>query len=250
MKRFLIGLSMAFVAIGAMASEVADSAEVKQEYLPSDYQPGDWSVGFHAGVGGLFPVGDVADGFSGAFTFNAGLKAGYRRLAVEGMFFYGSPSIERPNITGIADAAGIPYCNNVNSANLFGAGANVGFAVVDFDRFSITPWIGGVWTSYRWTARPMEENAEGILIQKGEQRNVSIDDFNLAFGVNFEWHFARMETDIALFGSDGQEYRSSLLVTPYVIRGSYSAARPKLDGWHIGVSVAYSGVLRALGLRY
>ncbi len=250
MKRIFSILAMVLMAVGIWAVEPADSVVVTPEHVPSDYAPGDWSVGFNAGVGGLFASGDIADSFSSAFTFNAGLKAGYRRLSLEGMFLYGSPTIDNPNVTGVVDATGVPYHNNVNSANLLGAGANVGFTVVDFDKFSVTPWVGGMWTSYSWTARPMEKNDEGVLIQKGEQRDMSISDFNLAFGVNFEWHFARTDTDVALFGSDGQEYRSSLRLTPYVIKGSYSDANPQLNGWYVGVSLSYSGVLRSLGLRY
>ena len=250
MKKIALLLAFIMVAVGAWASEEADSVTVQREYLPSDYVPGDWSVGFHAGVGGLFSSGDIADGFSSAFTFNAGLSAGYRRFVVEGRFLYGSPSIESPNITGAVDADGVAYHANINSANMFGAGANVGFTVVDYDRFSVTPWIGGMWTTCRWTARPMQENSEGVLTQLGEQRNMSVEDFNLAFGVNFEWHFARTETDVALFGSDGQEYTSSVRLSPYMIKCSYSDAHPELSGWQIGVSVAYTGVLRALGIKY
>lgn len=250
MKRIISILAMVSMAVVMWAAEPTDSVSAEPEYVPSDYQPGDWSVGFNAGVGGLFSAGDISNGFSNAFTFNAGLKVGYRRLSVEGMLLYGSPSIDNPNVTGAVNALGVPYHNNVNSANLLGVGANIGYTIVDFDKFGVTPWAGAMWTSYRWTARPMEEDADGVLIQKGEQCNMSIDDFNLAFGVNFEWHFARTDTYVALFGSDGQVYRSSLRLTPYVVKGSYSDAVPQLDGWHIGVSLCYTGVLRTLGLRY
>lgn len=253
MKKLISTIMMMVSAVSLWSAEPVDSVAMNDStyrYELRIYAPGDFKFGFYAGVGGLFNTGNIGDGFSGAFTFNAGVQAGYRRLALEGAFLYGSPSIETPNITAAVDANGVAYHNNVNSANLFGAGINLGYAVMDNQWVSITPWVGGMWTSYRWTACPMAENDEGILVTKGNQQDFSVDDFNIAFGVNFEWHFSRSQTDVVLFGSDGQEYRSSLRITPYMIKGAYSGAHPELDGWHIGVSLAYTGVIRALGLEY
>lgn len=95
----------------------------------------------------------------------------------------------------------------------------------------------------------MEQQPEGTWIQKGTQTNVSIDDFNVAFGINLEWHFDRRDTDIPLLDSDGQEYVSSLRLMPYAARAVYPGTTPALNGWQIGFTVAYSGIARALNLE-
>lgn len=212
------------------------------------YVPGDLKLGFYAGVGGLFRTGGIAPGFSNTWAFNVGLLVSYCRVNVEGMFLYGTPTINNPNITDISSSDGIPYHANVDNANLFGAGFSVGYEALDTRRFSISPWVGGFWTSYNWSARPMSLSPGGILAQMGDQSDLSVSDFNVGFGVNLEWHFARNESDTELLGSDGQEYISTLRLMPYFIRGVYGGTNPSLNGWQIGIAVAYSGVARLLNL--
>lgn len=212
------------------------------------YMPGNLKLGFFAGIGGLFRTGDIASGVSNTWAFNVGLSVSYCRVSIEGMFLYGTPTINNPNLTNIFNSDGIPYHSNVNNANLLGGGFSIGFEALDTRRFGITPWIGGYWTSYRWSARPMYTNAEGNLTQVGDQVDLSTSDFNLGFGVNFEWHFTHSESDVELLGSDGQEYISTLRLMPYAIRAVYPGTHPSLNGWQIGFTVAYTGVARLLNL--
>lgn len=210
--------------------------------------PSPWSYGLSVGIGGVFPTGDIADAFSGACAFNFGIIGGWKRVRLEGSFIYGSPTLRDQTLVE-SRYEGQGYHANVKNANYMGIGFGAGYAVADTKRFLIEPYIGGQWTSYSWTARPMSTESEGTLVPVGLQQRMQLDDFNLTFGVNFEWHFHSVLTSFPMLSGMREQYVSSLRLTPYATRAVYTDAARRYGGWQIGVTLSYTGVARALGFR-
>lgn len=213
------------------------------EVVPSAFR-----YGLFAGTGFVATTGELADYFNTAWDFSFGLLFNWRRLGLEASITYASPTLKDQLLT-TDKYAGQNYHANVKNANYLAIGVNAGYNVVDGKHFLIRPYIGGMWTSYSWTARPMADDTQGSIVFDGLQQRMTLNDFNLTFGVNFEWHFHSTVTRFPLFGSTREEYISSLRLTPYAIHSSYSKASTPFSGWQIGLTVAYSGVGRALKLK-
>lgn len=224
--------------------------QIEQLGMPDvpEVVPGPFRYGLMAGTGFVSPAGRTADYFNTAWDFSFGLIFSYRRIGLEASITYACPTLRDPML--VEDKyAGQNYRANVSNANYLALGFNVGFNVVDSKRFLIRPFAGGMWTSYSWTARPMAGDTQGSIVFDGLQQRMAINDFNITFGASFEWHFHSVVTRFPFLGSMREQYVSSLRVTPYAIRGSYSHASPAFDGWQVGLSVAYTGVGRALNLK-
>lgn len=210
--------------------------------------PGPFRYGLFAGTGFVTPLGDVADYFNTSWDFSFGLLFSYRRIGLAASITYANPTLKEPML--VEDKyAGQNYRANVKNANYLALGFNVGYNVVDTKRFIVRPHVGGMWTSYSWTARPMAENSGEEIVFDGLQQRMSLNDFNVTFGADFEWHFHSVVTRFPFLGSMREEYISSLRLTPYAIRGCYSRASTPFSGWQFGLTVAYSGVGRALKLK-
>lgn len=214
----------------------------------SEVEPGPLRYGFFLGTGFVTPLGDVADYFGTSWDFCFGLLFNYRRFGLEASITYANPTVRDPLLVENKYKDG-NYRANVKNANYLAIGADLGFNVLDTKRFTIRPYVGGMWTSYSWTARPMAENNEEGIVFDGLQQRMSLNDFNLTFGCNLEWHFHSVVTRSPLFGNMREEFVSSLRVTPYAIRGCYDSASTPFKGWQFGVTVAYSGIGRGLRLK-
>lgn len=215
---------------------------------PVSVVPSAWSYGLFAGVGGVFPCGSLSDAFSGGCMFTFGLTGGWKRIRLHGSIGYATPTINARDLV-TPEYIGLGYRANVKNANMLDLGFGVGYAVFDNKRFTIEPYVGGHWTGYNWTARPMVLNPDGSYTTSGLQHRMAIDDFNFACGVNFEWHFHSVVTAWPIFGNMREQYVSSLRLTPYVLRGVYTDAETHYSGWHIGFMLSYSGLARALGFK-
>lgn len=215
---------------------------------PATVSAGAWCYGLFAGVGGLFPTGTVSDAFSGGCVFTFGLTGGWKGLRVHGSIGYCTPTIRDTGLVN-PEYAGQSYLANVKNANMLEIGFGVGYTVADTKHFSVEPYIGGYWTGYNWTARPMTPNDEGSFTTTGPQRRMEIDDFNFGCGVNLEWHFHSAVTSFPLFGNMREQYVSSLRLTPYALHARYTDATRSLGGWQIGFRVCYSGLARTLRLK-
>lgn len=209
--------------------------------------PSKFKYGFFIGTGAVWPTGQLHDAFSGTWDFTFGLKATYRRFNLEAMITYGNPTINDASLVN-TEYAGQNYRANVSNANYLAIGFNGGFSVFNNKHLTVSPYVGGMWTSNSWTARPMTW-AENEWLTDGMQQKMDLSDFNLTFGINFEWHFHSVVTNFPIFGSLREEYISSLRLTPYAIRAVYNGANRPLSGWQIGFMVSYSGVARALGIK-
>lgn len=215
---------------------------------PATVSKSAWSYGLFAGVGGLFPTASISEAFSGGCVFTFGLTGGWRRLRLEASIGYTTPTIRDTGLV-TPEYAGQDYMANVNNANLLDIGFGLGYVILDTKRFSIEPYVGGVWTGYNWTARPMVPNEEGGFTTTGLQHRMQIDDFNFVCGINLEWHFHSAVTSFPLFGTMREHYTSSLRLTPYAVRACYTDAIRHYSGWQIGFRVCYSGLARALRLN-
>lgn len=207
-----------------------------------------WSYGLYVGIGGIFPTGNIPDVFSPACSFTFGIQGGWRRIRLEGALSYAIPSLRDQTLVE-SKYDGVGYHANVKNANYLGIGFGAGYAVLDTKRFSIAPYLGGQWTSYSWTSRPMSTGPDGTLAPTGLQQRMQLDDFNLTFGVHFEWHFHSVVTSFPMLGSMREQYISSLCLTPFATRAVYTDASTRYSGWQIGFMVSYSGVARALGIK-
>lgn len=209
--------------------------------------PSHFKYGFFVGTGAVWSLGELNDAFSWTWDFTFGLKASYRRFNLEALITYGNPSIKNPKLTN-PQFADMNYYANTKNANYLAVGFNGGFSIIDNRYLSISPYIGGMWTSNSWTSKPMYETEDGLIID-GAQQKMDLSDFNLTFGINFEWHLHSVVTNFPFFGALREEYISSLRFTPYVVRAIYDNCTPKMSGWQIGFMVSYSGVARALGIK-
>lgn len=208
-------------------------------------EPSAWSYGLFAGIGGIFPTSSIADAFSGGCVFTFGLTGGWKRIRLHGSIGYTTPTVrDRALVT--PEYEGLGYMANVKNANLLDIGFGLGYAVFDTKHFTVEPYVGGHWTGYNWTARPMVSNPDGTVTTSGLQHRMAIDDFNFSCGINLEWHFHSTVTSWPIFGTMREQYVSSVRFTPYVTRGVYTDALPRHSGWHIGFMISYAGLARAL----
>lgn len=200
------------------------------------------SYGFYIGTGPRWTAGRLNQYFSWAWDFTIGAQVAYRRWYIEASVSFASPTLKKPRMTTV----GTPdekFRANVKNANYTVWGFNAGFSVYDSPVFSITPFAGGKWTSYAWTARPLEYDDAGNEVMTSPQRKMKVKDFNVDFGINFDWHF---NTVMAGAGARRQSLTSSLRVTPYAVRGIYSSCQGGFGGWQLGLMIAYSATARKL----
>lgn len=200
-----------------------------------------WKYGFYLGTGAVFPLMDVADAFSESWTFTAGLSCAYRRINAKLDISYGQPKVERLNIMNVPnqEATG-------TYASFLAVGFNLGYSVLDTKKFSITPHFGGTWTSYEWNVGNFEM-VDGEMKLKSSE-SPTLNTFGWMAGIDFDYHFFTSISKKAFFLTGKREqYVSSIRVTPYIIRAVYSKANPSLNGYHIGFTIAYTGIARSLG---
>jgi hypothetical protein len=212
------------------------------EVVPSPVRYGLW-----VGTGATFPTGKIADYFSAAWDFTFGLTVSWHRFALEGSITYASPSIKDPWLVE-PEYEAENYRANVKNANYLTLGFGLGYNVLDTKHFILRPYVGGMWTSYSWTARPADPTTSQIVFD-GLQKRMMLDDFNFTAGLIFEWHFHSTVTSFPIFGSMREEYISSLRLNPYITRAVYTDATRHFGGWQIGLTLGYSGVGRALGIK-
>lgn len=205
--------------------------------------PNLFSYGFYLGTGATIPSGNIVDAFSGSWTFTAGLGLGYGNFKLKSDITYGQPKINNINILGIKDQKAIGAYSTYLAISV-----SVGFTVLDTKRFSITPHLGGLWSSYGWNVGNFEE-VEGELKIKNYE-SPSISNFNWYAGIDFDYHFHTVVSKSAFFLTGRREqFTSSIRLTPFVARGIYKTPVPELRGCQIGFTLAYTGFGRSLGFR-
>lgn len=215
--------------------------------------------GIQAGIGGVFPTGSIADDFSGCVTFSLGLTGGYKRLRLKAGIEFGQPSFRNDNIFSVPSGIeGKPGQGNTDSyATYLGVGVTLGFAVYDSKRFTITPNVGGYWSSYGWKVDNyayeyrLNNSGESELTRLVTSTNkVSVNHFNWTASVDFDIKVHRHVSDTPFFLTGRrEEFTSTIRISPFVARAKYGTTVPAIDGYLVGVSVSYLGLARALNLH-
>lgn len=227
------------------AQKLNDTPEAPMAVL----EESDAGFGLYVGTGPHWTTGALADRFSWAWDFTFGIRAAYRRFRFAAQISYAAPTVKNPQLFTKPFTANDNLHANVNNANYISLGFSGGYAVVDTKRFTVEPFVGGMWTHYGWTAKPMQLDNEGQLIIVGQQQGMHLNDFNFWCGVHFQWHFNRAYWASPTLGAVRQELVSSVGLTPYLINGKYNTAVPGFGGWQIGLSLSYSGMVRSLKIR-
>lgn len=212
-------------------------------------EPGDWLMsdfyyGLYIGTGPRWTLGRLNEYFSWAWDFTIGANLGWSRWMLEGSVTFASPTIKKKSLM-TKTAGDDKFHANVKNANYSAYGINLGFSVVKTRHISVTPFAGVMWTRYSWTSRPLVDDPEGSgeLVMGMPQKHMKLTDFNIDFGINFDWHF---NTFTMGTNASRQALTSSLRVTPYAVRGVYSDAKPSFGGWQLGLRIAYSASARKL----
>ena len=149
-----------------VAQKLNDTPEAPMAVL----EESDAGFGLYVGTGPHWTTGGLADRFSWAWDFTFGVKVAYKRLRFAAQISYAAPTIENPKLYTAPFTAENNLHANVNNANYISVGFYGGYAVVDTRRFSVEPFVGGMWTHYGWTAKPMQLDNEGQLIIVGQQQ--------------------------------------------------------------------------------
>lgn len=231
---------------------VTDTVSIPYSFTISDNNPLppdtiEWessplSYGLYVGTGPRWTAGRLNQYFSWAWDFTIGGKLAFNRCNLEASVSFASPTLKKPGMTTV----GIPdqkFRANVKNANYTSWGFRFGYAIYETTTFSIIPFAGGQWTSYTWTARPLETDENNAEVMSIPQRKMKVHDFNIDLGVNLDWHF---NTSIMSSGIKHQSLQSSLRITPYAIRGVYSSNQGPFKGWQLGIMFAYSATARKL----
>ncbi len=210
-----------FVAMELSQSPVTEAPRIA---------PSDLSFGGFVGVGYNGITGDFGADFSGYVPFNIGLEGEYKRFKLKVDVTYGQPKITNPNIFDKQMQG-----TYSTYAGVVGVNAVLGYKVYKGDAFSLTPFVGGYWNEYSWNVANYEFDDDKNLIVK-DVFGVKMDNFNWMVGIDLDYHFNRYiigEVDTA----QKTQMTSSVRLTPYVSYASYK--NPDLNGYNIGVNVAY-----------
>lgn len=217
--------------------------------------------GVQAGVGGIIPTGSISDDFSGCVAFSLGLTGGYKRLKLKADISFGQPSFNNDNIFNVPskiESEPLPGQGNTDSyATYLGIGTTLGYTVFDNNRFSITPNVGGYWSSYGWKVDnyryenvTTEDGKTELVRLVDSTEKVSLNNFNWIASVDFDIKLHKHVSDTPFFlTGQREEFLSAIRISPFIARASYSKAVPPVNGYIVGVTVSYLGLARALRLR-
>ncbi|MDE6716385.1 MAG: hypothetical protein K2J74_07895, partial [Muribaculaceae bacterium] len=127
-----------------------------------------------------------------------------------------------------------------------------GYTVYDSDKFSITPFVGCSWTRYGWNVAnyTYKENKD-----TGETERVidyygspSLSDFNWRASVDFEYRFKKIYSQgTGSLKGERERIVYSVRLSPYIARGIYKGASPRLNGCQIGFTASIAFVANTLG---
>ena len=208
------------------------------------------AFGFQAGIGGSLTTGSLHDNFAGAVNFTAGLNAQWRHWVIKADVDYSQPSFNRINMFARYDDQGRDaQINAAAHASLVGLNVQLGHTFATSRRVSITPATGIRWSHYSWGVNDIEwsKNDDGLDVFK-------IKDSHHATLSNVNW-MASVAVDIKLHDryiadapfTDGQaRYTSSVRLTPWVARATFSKCTPSVSGCMVGLSLTYAGLFSRL----
>ena len=233
--------------------------EFKLSKVP-DVKPCDWQIGWFVGTGCFVPFGDISSLLNYAWIFNIGLSGGYKRFILKADISYGQPGIKNysdftfnPLDISASNKDAQVHSDNEYVKLLLGS-ISLGYRIIDTKHFALTPHVGGSWTNYSWYSaeyqKTINSENETLWNQVTETSKKSFHNFNFMFGIDFDWRFHSTVSDKSTFLSGKREqYTSSLRLTPYIFCYKYKNLNPVSKGIYLGISLTYSGFLRALGFE-
>ncbi len=242
--------------------EYATRKQLDEFMLPAapEVKPGNWIAGWLVGTGCLIPTGDIAEQLNYAWLFNIGLYGGYKHFILKADISYGQPDIKnfgdyKFNPLGLPLDDGY-YHNSTNKyTKQLSGSVSIGYQFIDTKRFALTPHIGGGWTNYAWYGATFQKDKDETT-QKDAWKTISdatkesFHNFNFMAGIDFDWRFHSTVSDKSSFLNGRREqYTSSIRLTPYVICYKYKTISPQCKGVQVGITLTYSGFIRALRLE-
>ncbi|MEG0010831.1 MAG: hypothetical protein RR706_01535 [Muribaculaceae bacterium] len=206
--------------------------------------PGAFSYGLYFGTGALFPTSGIDNAFGNSWSFTAGLGLGYNRIKLNADISYGQPRIINQNVLGIENQMAIG-----TYSSYLAVAVTLGYSVFETKHFSITPRVGGYYSSYGWNVGNYEPDAANNLKLKNTE-SPEISDFNWYAAIDFDYHFHTVVGKSPFFLTGHREqYTSTLRFTPFIGRAIYDKPMPRLRGCQIGFTVSYAGIARSLGIK-
>lgn len=220
--------------------------QLEEESMPTvpEIVPNSFSYGFYFGTGAIFPTGAIDNSFSGSWTFTAGLGVGYDRFQLKSDITYGQPSIQNRNIFEIPNQLATSTYSSYLAVSV-----SLGFSVLETKYFTITPHIGGYWSSYGWNVGNyvLDVNDEWKI---KNSESLEMSNFNWYASIDFDYHFHTIVGKSPFFLTGQREkYTSSIRISPFIGRAIYKKAVPQMNGCQIGFTIAYVGIARSLGIK-
>lgn len=215
--------------------------------VTSQAQSSDRLLGFYAGIGGAFPTGSLHDNFDGCVNFTGGLEGGYKHFVLKADVSYGQPSFNGKNLFQVLDSEGRDaQLNAAASASLLGVSAQVGYMIRVGRRLSITPATGIRWNRYSWEVNDIEwsKNPDGLdVFQAKNTSRVTLSNVGWMASIDFDLRLHDRYVSNAPLMNGQARYTSSLRITPWVARASFSKTVPAVRGCFVGFNVCYFGLL-------
>lgn len=223
-----------------------------------EFVPSDWSYGIILGVGGVFTTSDIKKYFDNCFTFTAGLTGGYRRVKVKADISYGQPNFNTPNVFGVTtitpDGVVRPAQGPMNECPTYlSVGTTLGFSVVSNKRLAITPFVGAHWSGYSWNMANLSWNNDNddneYRSKVTSTQSAKVKDVSWIAGIDFDIKIHKYVTSTPFFLTGQREqYTSSIRITPYMAHTKFNDLGGA-KGYHMGVTVSYAGIARALTMK-
>ena len=200
-----------------------------------------FSYGMYLGTGAILPTGGIKDDFSGSWAFSAGLTFGYDRLRFKSDITYSQPKIKELNILAVDGQKAIG-----TYASYLGVSVSLGYSILTTQRLTITPNVGGYWSSYSWNVGnfKMIDDKETMIGTESPQ----ISNFNWCVGLDFDFRlFASVSQSPFFLTGKREQFNSILRLSPFLAKAKYNEANIK--GYQIGITLSYLGLARSLGIK-
>lgn len=209
----------------------------------------DLSLGYsiYFGTGPRFNTGRLNEFFSWAWNFNIGADIWLGRMMAGVQFNCNAPTIRQSGIV-TSSATDDDFMATVKTADYYCYSINIGYTALKAGPVSVTPYLSGNWSQYKWTSRPLVPSIDnpGSLTMGNPARSMDLRDFNIGGGLRISWRFNSFFIGGDTPNSSRQKISSCLEITPYAQRAVYSNANPSFSGWQIGVSVGYSAFVNTM----
>ena len=210
-----------------------------------------FKYGFNIGTGLDAVTGSLKDNMSNTWNFNIGAHIGYKRLMAKFEFLYGQPSVKNSHLApAVTPVSGHNYQADVTDSysSYINLNLALGLLTLDTKYLSITPYFGYAWNRHGWNTGIFEEvTDEAGTITKNyvDHKSVSSNNHSWYAAIAFDIHFITTAPKKNFFLGDNVSYVNSIRIMPYITQNR-SKDFPEMRGMHIGFTISYFGLARAL----